>query len=488
VGAIALLALAASFSLDAGPNSAADQAANLSQAAAGLVPIEISPRRRQLIGLTLAKAEEKELTDPIQATGLVAPDEQHQGYVQPRFAGWIRKVYVNQTYQYVRKGQPLLTVYSPEVASAENEYLLALRAVGQTADSRVEDVASGAKSLVDGALTRLALFEVSPREIARLKREGTARDTVEIDSPMTGYVVERAALPNMYVQPQTRLYSISSLSTVWVYAAVFQNQLGEIKVGDPVSMTVDAYPGRSFEGRVDFVWQEIDPTTRTAKVRCAFANPQALLKLGMYANMTLKQRLGRALVIPDSGVLRTGTHNIVFIDRGNGYLEPSEVELGPHVGHDFVVRKGLRAGDMVVNSANFLIDSESQLQAAVGTFVPPPPGASAQAEAPSGTIELRTKPDPPRKGSNELFLTVRDSSGKLVSDARVTAVFFMPAMPAMGMAAMRVSVEAKPAGNGVYTAAVHLDSGGTWSVTALAARGGKQIGSLQRDLSATGGM
>ena len=453
-----------------------------------LAPVQISPERRQLIGLTFATVEEKTLTDRIETTGLVEADQQLEGYVQTRFAGWIRQVFVDQTYQYVKRGQPLFTIYSPDLVSAENEYLLALNATQQMADSPIEGVASGAKSLVDAALTRLRLFGVSPREIARLELERTVRDTVAIDSPMTGYVVDRAALPNMYAQPETRLYSITNLSTVWAYAAVFQNQLGEVKVGDPVSVTVDAYPGQTFDGRVDFIWQAMDPTTRTARVRCAFANPNGLLKLGMYVSIALKPRFARALAIPDSGVFRTGTHDVVFIDRGQGYLLPAEVELGPHVGHEFVVRKGLRAGEHVVSSANFLIDSESQLQAALGTFVPPPPGASAAASAPSGTIEITTKPSPPHKGSNDVLITVHDSSGKPVTDANVSVVFFMAGMPAMGMSAMRVEADAKSAENGTYAATVTLESGGTWNVTVTAMRAGKQIAGRQLSMSATGGM
>jgi RND family efflux transporter MFP subunit len=457
------------------------------QNGAKLVPIQISPRRRQLIGLTLATVEEKQVTDRIETTGLVEPDQQLEGYVQTRFAGWIRQVFVDQTYQFVKKGQPLLTIYSPDLVSAENEYLLALKATRQMTDSPVEGVASGARSLVKAALMRLRLFGVAPAEIARLQRERTVRDTVAIDSPMTGYVVERAALPNMYVQPQTRLYAITNLSTVWAYAAVFQNQLGEVKVGDPVAVTVDAYPGLTFNGRVDFIWQAIDPNTRTARVRCAFANPEGLLKLGMYVRITLKPRLGEALVIPDSGVFRTGTRDIVFIDQGNGYLQPAEVELGAHAGHEFVVRKGLRAGERIVSSANFLIDSESQLQAALGTFAPPP-GASATANAPTGTIQISTKPSPLRKGGNQVFVTVHDSSGRAVSDADVSVVFFMPAMPAMGMSAMRVEAKAKPAGNGAYDATVNLGSGGTWNVTVTATRAGQRIASRQLTMSAAGGM
>ncbi|HLK80801.1 MAG TPA: efflux RND transporter periplasmic adaptor subunit [Xanthobacteraceae bacterium] len=462
--------------------------AHAAENAPKLAPIQVSPEKRQLIGLTFAPVEEKDLTDRIETTALIEPDQELEGYAQTRFAGWIRQVFVDQTYQYVKRGQPLFTIYSPDLVSAENEYLLALNASRQMADSSIEGVASGANSLVEAALTRLRLFGVSPREIARLERERTVRDTVAIDSPMTGYVVERNALPNMYVQPETRLYSITNLSTVWAYAAVFQNQLGEVTMGDPVSVTVDAYPGRTFDGRVDFIWQAIDPNTRTARVRCAFPNPEGLLKLGMYARIILKPRLGRALAVPDSGVFRTGTHDIVFIDRGDGYLQPVEVELGAHAGHEFVVRKGLRAGERIVSSANFLVDSESQLQAALGTFAPPPPGASAASNAPSGSIDITTKPSPPHKGSNEVLITVRDSTGRSVTDANVSVVFFMPAMPAMGMSAMRVEATARPAGNGVYAATITLESGGTWSVTVVATRAGQQIAGRQLSLSATGGM
>src|SRR5690349_12536111 len=361
-----------------------------------LAPIQLTPERRQLIGLQIAEVREEDLETKIDATGLVEPDEQLEGYVQTRFAGWIRQVFVNQTYQFVKKGQPLFTIYSPDLVSTENEYLIARQSERRLGSSSIPGVAEGAHSLASGALDRLKLFGVPQREIARLQREGTTRDAFEIDSPMTGYVVERNALPNMYAQPDTKLYAITTLSNIWIYAAVFQNQIGQIKVGNPVSVTVDAYPGRKFDGRVDFIWEALDPMTRTAKVRCSFANPEGLLKLGMYVSVGIRPRLGRGLVIPDSGVFRTGEHDVVFIDRGDGYLTPAEVQLGPHLAHSFQVLKGLRAGNRIVSSANFLIDSESQLQAASGTFVPPPPGVSTTSQpelsAPKKTIEMTSDP------------------------------------------------------------------------------------------------
>ena len=174
-------------------------------------PIEISLERRQLIGLQIATVEEKDLVGKIETTGTVEPDEQLQGTVQTRFAGWIRQVYVNQTYQSVRRGQPLFTIYSPDLVNTENEYLIALQASGHLRSSSIESVANGAQSLTSAALDRLKLFGVPAAEISRLQREGNVRDAVEIDSPMTGYVVERNALPNMYAQPDTKLYSITTL-------------------------------------------------------------------------------------------------------------------------------------------------------------------------------------------------------------------------------------------------------------------------------------
>src|SRR5216684_2744831 len=445
-----------------------------------LAPIQLTPERRQLIGLQIAEVREEDLEAKIDATGLVEPDEQLEGYVQTRFAGWIRQVFVNQTYQFVKKGQPLFTIYSPDLLSTENEYLIAQQSERRLGSSSIQSVAEGAHSLTSGALDRLKLFGVPAREIARLQREGTTRDAVEIDAPMTGYAVERNALPNMYAQPDTKLYAITTLSNIWVYAAVFQNQIGQVKVGDPVTVSVDAYPGDTFAGQVDFIWEAMDPNTRTARVRCSFTNPEGLLKLGMYVTAAITPNLGHGLVIPDTGVFRTGTHNVVFIDRGDGYLTPTEVELGPHLDHNFQVLKGLHAGQRIVSSANFLIDSESQLQAAAGTFVPPPPGVSAAAgqprtQGPTVSADLTTDPNPPARGKNKLIVTLKDGNGKPLPGAQVSVTFYMAGMPAMGMTAMKAQSALTDQGNGTYSGQIDLQSGGTWQVSIAATKDGQAI-------------
>jgi Cu(I)/Ag(I) efflux system membrane fusion protein/cobalt-zinc-cadmium efflux system membrane fusion protein len=298
----------------------------------------------------------------------------------------------------------------------------------------------------------------------------------------------------MYVQPDTRLFTITDLSKVWIYAAVFQDEIGKVRPGDPATVTVDAYPGVNFDGRVDFIQPQIDPMTRTAKVRCEFDNHKGQLLPGMFAHVALDLPMGEQTVIPDAAVLRTGTHNVAFIDRGDGYLTPAEIELGQHVGDEFIVLKGLAPGQQIVSSANFLIDSESQLQAAAGAFVPPPPGVGANAAGqggevvPQASIDFTSDPNPLVRGHNKLIVTLRDSKGAPISGAQVKVSFYMAAMPAMGMAAMHAQGTAVDQGNGTYAANVELPSGGTWGLTITASKGGQPIASKQVDVSASGSM
>ena len=351
-------------------------------------------------------------------------------------------------------------------------------------------VTTGAASLLDAAIERLKHWGVSPQEISRLDSTGQVQQELEVDSPVSGYVTERNALPSVAVQPEMRLYTIADLSTIWVQAQVFQAYLGRIKIGDPATLTVDTFPGRTFSGRVDFIYPQVDADTRTAKVRLVFPNPKLQLTPGMFVNVNLKLPMGEQLVIPASGVLQSGTHQIAFVDRDDGYIEPREVQLGARASDDFIVLKGLKVGERIVTSANFLIDSESQLQAALGSFIPPPPGAGAASaiNAPQANVELSSDPTPPKKGGNVFRVKVSDASGSPLTGAQVNVTFFMAAMPAMGMAAMRTSVDLGDKGNGMYEGSGELGSGGTWQVTVVAKKNGQIIASKQLSVNATGGM
>lgn len=460
------------------------------QAETPLAPMQISAQRLQSIGVKTGEVQRKLVQDEILTTGNVAVDETRLAYVQVRFSGYIQKVFADATYQYVRKGQPLFTIYSPDLVATEREYLVAKQNQQQVAQSTVPGVATGAASLVDATAERLKQWNIPQREIARLESSGQVQQDLEIDSPVSGYITEREALPNMYAQPETRLYTVADLSTIWVFAQVFQNDLGRIKAGDPATLTVDTYPGRTFAGRVDFIYPDVDMSTRTARVRLVFRNPDLQLTPGMFVNVDLKVPMGDHLVIPATGVLQTGTKEIAFVDHGDGNLEPREIQLGARVGDDFIVLKGLKAGEQIITSANFLIDSESQLQAALGTFVPPPPGAGAAGamNAPQASVDLTTEPNPPHKGSNIFRVRLTNEGGSPISGAEVSVTFFMPAMPAMGMAAMRTAVALRDKGNGMYEGSGQLESGGTWQVTILAKKDGQVVASKQLSVSATGGM
>ncbi|MHB8540687.1 MAG: efflux RND transporter periplasmic adaptor subunit [Candidatus Acidiferrales bacterium] len=455
-----------------------------------LVPVQISAQRLQSIGVETGEVQKKFIEDEIRTTGNVAVDETKLAYVQVRFSGYIQKVFADATYQYVHKGEPLFTIYSPDLVATEREYLVAKQNQQQVAQSTVPGVLSGAKSLLSATAERLRQWGVPQKEIARLESTGHVQQSLEVDSPASGYITERNVLPSVAVQPGMRLYTIANLSTVWVQAQVFQNDLGRVKAGDPATLTVDSYPGRIFAGRVDFIYPQVDMSTRTANVRIVFSNPRLVLKPGMFVNVDLKIPMGRQLVIPATGVLQSGTRQIAFVDHGGGNLEPREIELGARVGDNFIVLKGLKAGEKIVTSANFLIDSESQLQAALGTFVPPPPGAGAAAamNAPQANVELTTEPSPPHKGNNTIRVKLTDASGSPISGAEVTAIFSMAAMPAMGMAGMRVPVTLNEKGAGVYEGSGQLGSSGTWQVTILAKKNGQVVASKQLSINAAGGM
>ena len=454
-----------------------------------LSPLTLTPQRMQSIGVKTGIVERRKVQDQIRTVGNVEADETRLADVQVRFSGWVQKVYADATYKMVRQGQPLLTIYSPELVTAEQEYLVAKDLLAQS--STQGGGLHGSESLVNAATERLKRLQIPDREIARLKKSGKARHEIEIDSPASGFIIDRKAFPNMYAEPGTKLYAVADLSTVWVYAEIFQNDLGRVKAGDPASVSVDAYPGKTFPARVSFIWPDVDRATRRGRVRLEIPNPQLKLLLGMYVDVQISVPLGDQLAIPAAGVFQSGTRQIAFVDRGGGTFEPRDIELGARAGNDFIVLKGLEGGERIVTSANFLIDSESQLQAALGSFAPPPPGAGAAAamNAPqAATLDYASDPATPRAGSNNFRVKLTGADGAAITGAQVTVTFFMPAMPAMGMAAMRSVATLSEKGGGLYEGPGEVQMGGTWQVTVLATKAGQTIAQKQVSVTAEGGM
>jgi len=455
-----------------------------------LTPVELSPERMQSIGVRTGKIEYKTINSDIRATGSVDVDERRVAYVQTRYPGWVKDVLVNATYEFVKKGQALFTIYSPELVASEQEYLLARTNTQRVGQSSIEGVSSSADTLLAAARDRLLQWNISDSDISRLEASGKPLTDFTFASPVSGYVIERMTLPNAYVQPEMRLYTIADLSSVWFNAQVFQEDAGKLKPGDPAEVTVDAYPNRAFHARVEQVLPQIDAATRTLRVRLTMPNPNLLLKPGMFVNVRLRTPLGRQLFVPASAVLQGGSRQVVFVARGQGSFDPREVQLGTRTDDGFVVLKGLQAGETVATSANFLIDSESQLQAAAGAYTPPPAGAGTEmsATAQQASADLTTNPSPPHKGKNGVQVKLTSADGKPISGAKVTVRFHMPGMPAMGMAEMNAAAQLNDQGNGTYAGELELGSGGTWQVTISAEQGGKPVLTKHMNVTATGGM
>jgi Cu(I)/Ag(I) efflux system membrane fusion protein/cobalt-zinc-cadmium efflux system membrane fusion protein len=452
-----------------------------------LAPVQLSPQRMQSIGVTTGFAEFKSLHRALRTTGNVEPDETRVAPIQIRYSGWIQRVLADKTYQRVEKGQTLFTIYSPEIAATEREYVLARENREILEQSTVPGVAAGAKSVLAAAAERLRQWQIGDGAIAQLDKSGEVPKEVEVTSPVSGVITERNAFASNFIQPGTKLYTIADLSTVWVNAQVFESDIAQVRIGDAVIVTSNS--GLRRKGRVNFIEPKVDEATRTVTVRVEVANPDLRLALGMFVNVEIDAPLGRQLTIPASALLYSGTREIAFVERGSGYFEPRDVETGAQAGDDVVVLSGLEAGEKVVTSANFLIDSESQIQAAAGSFAPPPSGAGAAAAmngpAEQVSVEYSSAPSPPKPGSN-LFHVKLTGAGKPVTGATVTVTYFMPAMPAMGMAAMGSAATLQEKGNGIYEGTGEVRMAGTWQVTIAAMKNGQTIAQKQLNVTAGG--
>ncbi|MCW3476390.1 efflux RND transporter periplasmic adaptor subunit [Limobrevibacterium gyesilva] len=320
--------------------------------------VAIGPDRVQMLGVRTEVVSDRSMTRSIRAVGTIAVDERRLAVVAPRFEGWIEKLVVNTTGQPVRHGQPLFEVYSPELALAEQEYVMARQA---------------GPSIADATLIRLRNFGLPPDEIARLKRTGSASRTLILAAPMDGIVLEKTAIEGMHFASGDALYRIADLSTVWLLADVFEQDLAQMRPGEEGKVSIAAYPDQSFGGKVTFVYPTVNPTTRTTKVRIEIPNPDQLLKPDMYATVEIAAPVGPAsvLAVPDSAVLDSGTRQVVLVERAAGRYEPRPVSVGRRADGYVEIRDGLKPGEKVVVGANFLIDAESNLRAALQSFIAP---------------------------------------------------------------------------------------------------------------------
>lgn len=328
----------------------------------GLVPVTIEPQRLQLIGVRTGTVGTRSLDGSLRLVAYITPDETRLSNVQVRFSGWVKELAVDQTGQSVEAGQKLLAVYSQDLFQAENEYIIARKATGRTADNALRDTRN---QLLSAARQRLDLLGVPQEEISRLDKASAPGSELWVRSPSSGIVLEKSVLMGQFISPDQNLFTIADLSRVWVLADVYERDLANIHIGQTARMTTSAYPGESFEGKVSFVYPSVSEQTRTLKIRIEFSNSSDRLKPGMYAEVDLAGQGSGVLAVPADAVMDGGDRQYAFVVHDGTHFEPRLLKLGRSSDDYFEVLSGLSEGEQVVTSANFLIDSESRLKAAI---------------------------------------------------------------------------------------------------------------------------
>lgn len=467
---------------------------------------------RQLIGVRSAPVTYASLGQEIRAVGTVGYDERGLTQVTVKTSGWVREVFVDSIGRPVRKGERLFTLYSPDILATQDEYLLAVRAQSQLAASPLAEVKANAGSLVDSSRERLHLWDVTDLQIAMLERRGTAEPVLTVYAPTSGIVLKREALPGKYVEPGTTLYEVADLTTIWISADIYESEVAAVRLNQPASVTFAAYPGTTFRGNVSYIYPSLNIDTRTVRVRVELPNPGLKLKPGMYGNVTLQTDAVKTLVIPKEAVLETGLRQLVFLDRGQGRYESASVKLGRRSQDNVEVLEGLKEGDRIVTSANFLLDAESKLtsassmQAMMGRIgmadwqmrgayegtMEGMPGMEmgsqsgmtvAETRQMDGlTLSLTTVPENPKAGDVLLRLKMREQVGKPVTNAQV---FFVYTMPMPGMADSKAA--ARHTRDGLYEGTVTFGMGGTWLVTVNVTVPGRPIIAETFQFSVAGG-
>ena len=459
----------------------------------GMAPgmIMVSPEKQQLTGVRTAVVERKPLSRSVRTVGVITYDETKVTRVHSKIEGWIDKLYIDYTGKLVEKGQPLFTIYSPDLLATQQEYLLAIKARERLSTSSIPEVKSGAESLVEASKRRLALWDISEKQVRELEQKGEAQRTLALYAPHSGFVIKKDAFQGMRIMPDRELYTIADLSTVWVKVDIYESEIPFVRPGQRAAVTLSYDPGTTFNGKVSYSYPYVDEKTRTAKVRLELPNPGFKLKPDMYVNVEIKIDGGRHLAIPEEAVLDSGMRKIVFIDKGNGHFEAKEVKLGAKTDGFYQIVSGLDEGEKIAASSAFLLDSESRLAEAMGAMAGMPgmsmggmagmagmesmkkdtPIKAGPIEKKVGdlTLTLSTQPEKTKAGENTLWVRVTDKSGKPVTDAQVSLQYTM-AMPGMVL----TKAEARQSKDGIYETQVNFGMAGEWDVAVSVRRSGQK--------------
>jgi Cu(I)/Ag(I) efflux system membrane fusion protein len=331
------------------PN-ATEPTAHAEHQPSGMAAVEVPPERRQLMGVRTEAIAVRDIARSARTVGIVAADERRVRRIQPKVSGWVEELFVNFTGEPVGRGQPILALYSPELLASQREYLIALEA--EPAQRAL---------LLDAARARLERFDVEAVHIEELERTRTPSRRIVLHSPIAGYVTVKPVLQGAYVTPEMELYTVADLGRVWIWADVTEEEIPFVSLGQRARIEVAAAPGER-TGVVSFLQPTLDAATRTLRVRFDLENPDGVLRPGMYATVHLERPLGEVLALPEEAVIDTGVRKVVFVEVAAGRFQPREVRLGRRGDADYEVLEGLAAGERVVVSAQFLLDSESRLR------------------------------------------------------------------------------------------------------------------------------
>lgn len=343
--------------------------AEVSEASADAGQVRISPDRIQKLGVRSEAVARREIDHVLRAVGKVEIDERRMHTIAPKFEGWIDRLHVNSTGQPVVRGQPLFAAYSPELVSAQREYAIAVQGLAVMSDA-TPDAQVAIRALADASLGRLKNWDISEEQLQQLRSGNESQRTLTFRSPVAGVVIEKKAQQGMRFMPGEVLYQIADLSALWIIAEVFEQDLAQVRVGQRARVTINAYPGREFTARVAYIYPTLNAQTRSVPVRLELANSEGLLKPAMYAQIEIAGGLQQkqALTVPASAVIHSGTRQLVLLDLGDGRFAPRAVKVGRQGEHYVELLEGVQEGEKVVVSANFLIDAESNLKAALGGF------------------------------------------------------------------------------------------------------------------------
>ncbi|MDY6850060.1 MAG: efflux RND transporter periplasmic adaptor subunit [Thermodesulfobacteriota bacterium] len=364
--------------------------------AAGGSVISIDPVVQQNMGVRTAPVELRDLHRTIRTVGLVAYDEPQQFSINAKIDGWIERLHVDQTGQVVKKGHPLLELYSPKLVSAQEEYLLALRNRNQLKNSSFSKIAEGGESLLEASRKRLKYWDISDRQIRDLERTGEVKKTLTLYSPFEGIVKRKMAYEGQYVKSGQELFQLADISEVWVYADIYEYELPWIKVGQKASVSLPYVDGEDLEAQITYIYPYVEPKTRTVKARLEFENSDFELKPDMYVNVRINgQEVKNALTVPVESVIHSGEKKTVFVALGDGRFEPRHVRTGLQNKEGYIeIKQGLLEGERIVTSAQFMFDSESKLREAIQKMMTPQegdPSAQDARDAPAEEMDEQTE-------------------------------------------------------------------------------------------------